>query len=141
MTSARRRLAARAASSLLALTTLTIASAPAQAAVAPTYCTGRSMVSLVKTYSYGAEQLALRCGAPSWGFVHIKPRWDAAFDSMIALTIGRGEKVNDLQLDGGSKIFALFDSSCTELFRVIYNGRPLAPTALSTSRSDGRQTE
>jgi hypothetical protein len=52
----------------------------------------------------------------------MKARWDAAFDAMIALTIARGEKVDDLQQDGGNKIFALFDGNCNELFRVIYNG-------------------
>jgi hypothetical protein len=50
---------------------------------------------------------------------------------MIALTIARGEKVSDLQQDGGSVIFALFDTSCHELFRVIYNGRALNGTGVS----------
>jgi hypothetical protein len=31
--------------------------------------------------------------------------------------------VTDLQQDGGSAIYALFNNRCTELFRVIYNGR------------------
>lgn len=50
---------------------------------------------------------------------------------MIALTIARGEKVVDLQQDGGSRIFALFDGGCHELFRVIYNGGALNGTGVS----------
>jgi hypothetical protein len=71
----------------------------ANASVPTTICNGKSYQTLVKTYTYGAQQLALRCGTASWGFIHIKNygRWNAAFDSMIALTIARGEKVTDLQ--------------------------------------------
>jgi hypothetical protein len=105
--------------------------APAQASVPASYCDGRSQVSLVKTYPYGAQRLGLRCGTASWGFVHIKHRWNAAFDSMIALTIARGEKVTDVQQDGGTRIFALFDNGCHELFRVIYNGSALHGTGVS----------
>jgi hypothetical protein len=67
----------------------------------------------------------LRCGTSSWGFKHLTGhgRWNAAFDAKIALTIARGERVTDLQQDGGSAIYALFNNRCTELFRVIYNGR------------------
>lgn len=108
--------------SLLAGAGLPLAAPTAQASVPTTVCNGQSYQSLVKTYTYGAQQLALRCGTATWGFIHIKARWNAAFDSMIALTIARGEKVTDLQQDGGSVIFALFDNSCHELFRVIYNG-------------------
>lgn len=70
------------------------------------------------------SRLALRCGTATWGLVHLvaRGRWNSTFDSMIALTIAQGEKVSDLQQDGGSRIFALFDSGCHELFRVIYNG-------------------
>jgi hypothetical protein len=75
-----------------------------------------------QTYYRGTHAKPLRCGHASWGFRHIKDRWDAAFDGFIALTIARGESVPDLQQDGGSRIYALFDDSCLELFRVIYNG-------------------
>ncbi|GAA1877143.1 hypothetical protein [Lapillicoccus jejuensis] len=96
----------------------------AQASVPSNYCSGKSYTYLVKTYAYGVEKLALRCGTASWGFVHIANygRWNSTFDSMIALTISQGEKVTDLQQDGGNRIFALFDGNCHELFRVIYNG-------------------
>jgi hypothetical protein len=101
---------------------LPIAEVHAGASVPTTACNGRSYQSLVKTYHYGAQKLALRCGTSSWGFIHIKHRWNATFDSMIALTIARGERVPDLQQDGGSVIFSLFDPDCNELFRVVYNG-------------------
>jgi hypothetical protein len=110
---------------------LVAGAAPSFASVSASYCDGRSHVSLVKTYTYGTQQLALRCGTSKWGFLHIKSRWSATFDAMIALTIARGEKVSDLQQDGGSKIFALFDGSCHELFRVIYNGGALYGTGIS----------
>jgi hypothetical protein len=116
------------------LATMTVAlgtALPASASVSSSYCNGRSAVSLVKTYAYGAQRLALRCGTSKWGFVHIKARWNSAFDSMIALTIARGEKVVDYQGDGGTRIFALFNNSCKELFRVIYNGNALYGTGVS----------
>jgi hypothetical protein len=103
----------------------------AEASVAKTYCNGKSYQSLVKTYQHGAQTLALRCGTASWGFKHVTSRWNAAYDSMIALTIAQGEKVTDLQGDGGSAIFVLFGASCNELFRVIYNGRAYLGTGVS----------
>lgn len=131
-TSRYRRRVPRLLAALVALCCLAVVqAAPSSASVPSSYCTGRSSVSLVKTYAYGSQDLALRCGTSSWGFVHIKSRWNSTFDSMIALTIARGEKVNDLQQDGGTKIFALFDNSCHELFRVIYNGNALYGTGVS----------
>jgi hypothetical protein len=115
---------------------LVAGASPSLASGSASYCNGRSQVSLVKTYTYGSQQLALRCGTSTWGFVHIKPRWNATFDSMIALTIARGEKVTDLQQDGGSKIFALFDGSCHELFRAYYSpsgGIVIAPNRAAPS--------
>lgn len=50
---------------------------------------------------------------------------------MIALTIARGEKVSDVQGDGGSAIFSLQDNNCNELFRVIYNGGALNGNGVS----------
>ena len=74
-----------------------LAASSASASVPTTICNGKSYKTLVKTYTYGAQQLALRCGTASWGFIHIKNygRWNAAFDSMVALAIARGEKVTD----------------------------------------------
>jgi hypothetical protein len=115
----------------VAVLTVPVGATSASATVPTTVCNGQSYKSLVKTYAYGAQALALRCGTATWGFVHIKARWNAAFDSMIALTIARGEKVSDLQQDGGSVIFALFDGNCHELFRVIYNGRAYLGTGVS----------
>ena len=94
----------------------------AAASVPGTYCNKRSYKTVVKKYSRGAARLPLRCGTSTWGFKHITHRWNAAFDSKIALTIARGEKVKDLQQDGGTAIYALFNNKCVELFRVIYNG-------------------
>lgn len=95
---------------------------PASATVSTSYCNGRSYKAVVKNYTRGSASLPLRCGTSTWGFRHITSRWNADFDSMIALTISRGEAVPDVQQDGGSKIYALFDNNCNELFRVIYNG-------------------
>jgi hypothetical protein len=120
-----------AATLAVALSLLVAVAGPAQASVSSAYCNHRSQVSLVKTYRYHTQRLALRCGTASWGFKHIKHRWNSAFDSMIALTIARGEKVGDLQQDGGTVIFALFNKRCVELFRVIYNGRALHGTGVS----------
>jgi hypothetical protein len=94
----------------------------AQASVPTSYCSGRAYSFVVKNYTRGAAGLPIRCGSTEWGFRHITARWNAAFDANIALTIARGEAVVDYQQDGGSTIYALFDSRCNELFRVIYNG-------------------
>ena len=117
----------------------------AQAAVPVTWCNGKSQVTLVKTYAYGGQALALRCGTGSWGFLHITHRWSDHFDSMIALTIARGEKVNDVQGDGGTAIFSLQDNNCHELFRVIYNGGALhgsgvSPQGIITAYETGTST-
>lgn len=85
-------------------------------------CGGSGHTHVVKRYSRGAARLPLRCGTATWGYRHITHRWNAAFDREIALTIARGDVVQDLQGDGGSAIYALFDRRCKELFRVIYNG-------------------
>lgn len=87
------------------------------------YCSGNSYTYLIKTYDRGSEKLALRCGTSSWGFNHITARWNSTFDSEMALTISRIERVDDYQGDGRSAIYALFDVRCNEIFRVIYNGR------------------
>ncbi len=94
----------------------------AQASVPTTFCNSHPYTYVVKNYSRGGAKLPLRCGTTTWGFKHITHRWNAAFDSKIALTISRGEVVTDVQQDGGSAIYALFDNRCEELFRVIYNG-------------------
>jgi len=110
------------------------AAAPAQAgasgvvsaaSVPKTYCKKRSYKSVVRKYARGSARLPLRCGTASWGFNHVTHRWNTAYDKMIALTIARGERVKDLQQDGGTAIYALFNKKCTELFRVIYNGGAL----------------
>lgn len=67
-----------------------------------------------------------------------KSRYNSTFDSYIALTFSRGEVVTDYQQDGGSQIYALFDDSCKELFRVIYNagaylGSGVRPQGLITA--------
>ncbi|HEY6798319.1 MAG TPA: hypothetical protein VI248_26875 [Kineosporiaceae bacterium] len=95
---------------------------PAAASVPTSYCNGKSLQSVVKNYYRGSAPRPLRCGTRTWGFLHITARWNSAFDAGIALTISRGEEVGDLQQDGGSSIYALFDGQCNELFRVIYNG-------------------
>jgi hypothetical protein len=105
---------------------------PAQASVPTTYCDGKSMQSVANTYYRGSAANPLRCGTSTWAFLHITQRWDAAFDSNIALTIARGEVVRDLQQDGGNTIYALFDKDCNELFRVIYNSNAyLANTTIN----------
>ena len=38
----------------------------AQASVPSNFCSGKSYTYLVKTYIYGAERLALRCGTATW---------------------------------------------------------------------------
>jgi hypothetical protein len=108
----------------IAIAAVAVGVASAQASVPATYCDGRSMQMVVKNYYRGSEPRPLRCGKGTWGFLHITGhgRWDDAFDANIALTISRGEEVGDLQQDGGSSIYALFDNRCHELFRVIYNG-------------------
>lgn len=116
------RVAALLAPIALLLSLLVATGAPAQASVPRTYCNGRSYTFVVKNYTRGAAQLPLRCGNSRFGFLHITARWNAAFDANIALTIARGESANDVQQDGGTAIYALFDNSCNELFRVIYNG-------------------
>lgn len=107
---------------VLTVTALGVAAPTAGASVPVTWCHGKSYKTTVKTYIRGTGRYPLRCGMPSWGFVHITHRWNAAFDAKIALTIARGEDVSDHQGDGGSNIFALFNGKCVELFRVIYNG-------------------
>jgi len=92
------------------------------ASVSTTFCNNHAYTYVVKKYSRGSARLPLRCGLSTWGFRHLTHRWNSAFDSAIALTISRGENVADFQQDGGSRIYALFDNHCTELFRVIYNG-------------------
>ena len=99
-----------------------IAGTGSAAAVPLNACDGKSYATLVANYHRGGSLYGLRCGNTSFGFVHLKPRWNATFDSYIALTISRGEDVNDVEQDGGSVIFALFDDRCNELFRVVYNG-------------------
>jgi hypothetical protein len=116
------RCAAVQASIALLLSLFAATGSPAQASVPTSYCGGRSYTFVVKNYTRGAAQLPLRCGNTRFGFNHITARWSAAFDANIALTIARGESATDVQQDGGSAIFALFDSRCNELFRVIYNG-------------------
>lgn len=105
------------------LVPLALAPASASHASVPTsYCAHRSYKSVVRNYTRGGGHYPLRCGTATWGFKHITHRWNAAFDAKIALTIARGEQVADVQQDGGTAIFALFNDRCTELFRVIYNG-------------------
>lgn len=101
------------------------ASPSAHASVPKTYCHGKSQTKVVKTYRRGAGRYALRCGTSSWGFNHITHRWSSSFDSKMALTFAYGEDVRDVQQDGGSNIFALFDNRCHQLFRIIYNGGAL----------------
>lgn len=117
------RLRSRALALLTALVGLLIAlQMTAHASVPTTYCSGHSYTYIVKNYYRGSAARPLRCGTTSWGFNHIKGRWNSAFDANIALTISRGESVADYQQDGGSRIYALFNNYCNELFRVIYNG-------------------
>ena len=87
-----------------------------------TFSNGRPHTYVVKTYFRGAARLPLRGGTVSWGFKHVTARWSAGYDTKIALTSARGGSVRDFQLDGGSRIYVLFDGFCHELFRVIYNG-------------------
>ena len=101
---------------------LGFAAAPAQASVSTSFCNTHAYTYVVKNYTRGAGAYPLRCGTSSWGFRHVTARWDAHFDAWIALTIARGADVSDVQGDGGSNIFAIFDGNCNELFRVIYNG-------------------
>jgi hypothetical protein len=113
---------ALAALALVAITVGQFLAVPsASASVSSSYCNGRSYKSVVKKYYRGSAAHPLRCGRSTWGFRHITSRWDAHFDSWIALTISRGAEVGDLQQDGGSNIYAIFDRNCHELFRVIYN--------------------
>lgn len=112
-----------------------VAGTPANATVPNTYCNGRSYQTVVRTYTRSLSGLPLRCGNSSFGLVHFKDRWNSAFDSEMALTISRGEGVVDEQGDGGSSIYALFDSNCNELFRVIYganayNGNGVQPVGV-----------
>jgi hypothetical protein len=123
---------------------LLVTERPAEASVPRTFCNNHAYTYVVKNYSRGAARLPLRCGTSTWGFRHITHRWDAAFDSSIALTIARGEVVNDLQQDGGSHIYALFNDRCTELFRVIYNagayrGNGVRPQGIITGLLPGRR--
>lgn len=108
---------------VLAVAALGLMVPSASASVSTSWCNGKSYKTVVKTYTRGSGKYPLRCGTTSWGFNHITQRWNASFDAKIALTISRGEDVGDIQQDGGSNIFALFNDKCTELFRVIYNGR------------------
>lgn len=109
----------------------TVVAPSAHASVPTSYCKGKSYQSVVKTYARGSGRYALRCGTTSWGFNHITARWNATFDSKMALTFAYGEDVSDVQGDGGSNIFALFDGNCNQLFRIIYNGRALHGTGVS----------
>ncbi|RFU39560.1 hypothetical protein DZF91_21725 [Actinomadura logoneensis] len=85
-------------------------------------CGGQGYAHVVRLYRRGGARLPLRCGTSTWGYRHITHRWSADFDRRIALTISRGVVVQDVQGDGGTAIYALFDRRCKELFRVIYNG-------------------
>ncbi|MEV0664670.1 hypothetical protein AB0I58_24975 [Spirillospora sp. NPDC050365] len=102
-----------------------VAATPADASVSKSYCIHRSYKTVVRAYTRGSKHLPLRCGTSTWGFKHITHRWNATFDKTIALTIARGEMVTDLQGDGGTAIYALFNNKCVELFRIIYNGGAL----------------
>jgi hypothetical protein len=106
----------------LAVSALSVTVPSANASVPVSWCNGKSYKKVVRTYTRGTGHYPLRCGTSSWGFHHITHRWNASFDAKIALTIARGEDVADVQQDGGSNIFALFNNKCQELFRVIYNG-------------------
>lgn len=107
---------------LAAVPLVLVGATAAHASVPTSFCNPHAYTYVVKNYTRGAARLPLRCGTTTWGFKHITHRWDAAFDGKIALTISRGEVVTDVQQDGGSAIYALFDNRCNELFRVIYNG-------------------
>ncbi len=116
------RIAAFSAAAVVALSSLVVTEGTAQASIPTSYCNGKSYVSVVNTYHRGNSAYPLRCGNSRWGFLHVTARWNPSFEYYIALTISRGETATDYQQDGGSQIFALFDNSCNELFRVIYNG-------------------
>ena len=126
-----RRGAAVAVSSLVLVAASATVAPAAHASVPTSYCKGKSYQFVVKTYSRGSGRYALRCGTTSWGFNHITARWNATFDSKMGLTFAYGEDVSDVQGDGGSNIFALFDGNCNQLFRIIYNGRALHGTGVS----------
>jgi hypothetical protein len=114
---------------LSALVTSVTLAAPASAGTAdvvaasvPTsYCNGKAESLVVKNYKRAADTIPLRCGTPTYGFVHLvtRGRWNAAFDSQIAQTIARGEVSAD------RTIYATFDARCHELFRVVVNPGPI----------------
>ena len=56
----------------------------------------------------------MRCGTATWGFNHIKARWNVAYDALIAATVSRG-------YDDGN---VLNWRTCPN-FRVVYNPGPL----------------
>lgn len=103
----------------------------ASASVGSAWCNGRSDNSVVTNYYRGNAARPIRCGTTSWGFRHVTQRWNAAYDAMMRATIARGESVGDAQGDGGTQIYAAFDGSCHELFRVIYNGGSLHGTGVN----------
>jgi hypothetical protein len=110
----------------LACSSVFIGTAPsASAAVSSKYCNGRYKGFTVYTYIRPSNnhKYPLRCGTASWGFQHIKSRWNDQFEKMISLTLKNGEIVNDVQQDGGTHVFALMDKRCINLFRVIYDVR------------------
>src|SRR4051794_31028779 len=100
---ARRRLPVTIAA-LLAAVTVGFTAAPAEASVATNFCDPHAYTYIVKNYTRGAGVYTMRCGETSWGFRHLvaRGRWNATFDSWIALTIAHGADVADVQNDGGS---------------------------------------
>jgi hypothetical protein len=105
---------------------LAVTASPAAASVPSNFCDPHAYTYVVKNYYRSGAAYTMRCGiaARNWGFRHLVAdhEWNAQYDAWIALTIAHGADVNDVQNDGGSVIFAIFDGNCNELFRVIYNG-------------------
>jgi hypothetical protein len=104
-----------------------------QSTVPTTYCNGRSYKSIVKLYYRGHNPYPLRCGTSSWGFNHIKGRWDSSFDKEIAKTVAFGVHTSNGRLD-----YYPYEACQSWTFRVIYNlgaynGNDVRPQGIITA--------
>ena len=105
------------AAGLVALTPGADAAPAYPPVIQTTWCNGKSQSSVVKVYLRGTTAVPLRGGTATWGFNHIKARWNMAYDALIAVTVSRG-------YDDGN----VFNWRTCPNFRVVYNPGPLHGT-------------
>jgi hypothetical protein len=118
--------------------------APAQAAtpntVSSTYCSGKSQNTVVKNYTRGSRTYTLRCGTSTWGFVHVVGygRWNAAYDTEIALTVAQGDLTSGTADTSGVYTYYADGACSSPTFTVVFNqgalnGNGIRPQGIITA--------